>query len=193
MPTTLLEVQRVVGEELLAAGWQASSIAVASKPGSAWVLLDPSHRIRVRMRADVADVMAEATAAYPPGCPLASPQWRLTVHHSPPTAVIAALRAARAAHDGGTGRDRRAIASALGAAGMRPDRSRLARALSGTTDWISPDHRTRATWTAPYRAQVGGWQILTPAVHLDATPGIPAAVLTPLITTVPSTRKETRQ
>lgn len=193
MSTAPFGIQRLVGEDLLAAGWHASSIAIGSRPGSAWVLFDPSRRIRVRMCADLADVMAEATATYPVGCSLACPLWRLTVHHAPTTAVIAALRAAPSAHQGGTGRDRRAITGALMAAGMRPDRSRLVGVLSGTTDWFSSDRDTQASWTAPHRAQAGGWQILTPNAHLDATPGTPAAVLTPLIATHPTTRKETQR
>lgn len=193
MAAALFLIQSAIGKELLAAGWHTSSIAVASKPGSAWVLSDPSRRIRVRMRADLADVMAEATATYPPARPLASPQWRLTVHHSPITAAITALLAAPAASDGGTIRDRRAISGALAATGMRPDRSRLARALSGTCSWFSPDRDAEATWTAPHRATIGGWQILTPTIHLDATPGTPAAVLTPLITTPPTAGKDTQQ
>lgn len=193
MSATLFGVQRIVGQELLAAGWHTSSIAIASKPGSAWVLFDPSRRIRVRMNADFADVMAEATAAYPPGCPLAVPLWRLTVHHAPVSAVIAALCAGRCAHEGGTGRDRRATAAALAAAGMRPDRSRLTRALSGITEWRSPNRNAHARWTAPYRAQAGGWQILTPAAHLDASPGTPASVLTPIITAHQAARTEPHQ
>jgi hypothetical protein len=193
MSAALFGIQRVMGEELLAAGWHSSSIAVASKPGSAWVLSDPSRRIRVRMRADLADVMAEATATYPPARPLVSPQWRLTVHHAPIAAVIAALQAAPSAYGGGTVRDSFAISDALAATGMRPDRSRLARALSGTCMWLSPDRDAGATWTAPHRTTIGGWQILTPGLHLDATPGTPAAVLTPLITTPPTIWKETQQ
>ena len=191
MSAELFGIQRVMGEELLAAGWHTSSIAVASKPGSAWVLSDPSRRIRVRMHADLSDVMAEATATYPPARPLALPQWRLTVHHAPITTAITALLAAPAASVGGTIRDRCAISGALAATGMRPDRSRLARALSGACSWCSPDRDAEATWTAPHRAAIGGWQILTPAVHLNATPGTPAAVLTPLVTTPPTVRKDT--
>ncbi|WP_194891951.1 hypothetical protein [Catenulispora pinisilvae] len=67
---------------------------------------------------------------------------------------------------------------------MRPDRSRLARALSGITDWFGPDRSAEATWTAPHRVRVGGWQILTRVVQLNATPGTPAAVLAPLIAAV---------
>lgn len=193
MSAALFGIQRAIGEGLLAAGWHSSSIAVASKPGSAWVLSDPSRRIRVRMRADLADVMAEVTATYPPARPLASPRWRLTVHRAPITAAITALLAAPAASGGDTIRDRCAISGVLAATGMRPDRSRLARALSGTCVWFSPDRDSEATWTAPHRTAVGGWQILTPAVHLEATAGTPAAVLTPLITTAPTMGKDSQQ
>ncbi|WP_194925814.1 hypothetical protein [Catenulispora pinisilvae] len=182
-----------MGEELLAAGWHASSIAVGSEIGSAWVLFDPSRLIRVHMRADLANVMAEVSTTHQPGRPLKSLLWTLTVHHSPAASLITALRAAPGVSESGTSRDRRAIAGALTAAGMRPDRSRLARVLSGTTVWRSPDRQTQATWTAPHRAHTGGWQILTPATHLDATPGTPAAVLTPLINASSTTCKEAQQ
>ncbi|MEY9859776.1 hypothetical protein ABH935_005409 [Catenulispora sp. GAS73] len=184
MPAQLFGIQRAVGEELLAAGWHASSIAIASKPGSAWVLFDPSRRVRVRMCSDLADFVAEVTAMRLPGGPAQSAPWTLAVHDAPVTALVTALLAAPDACGHVSGRDRRAIVRALAAAGMRPDRSRLARALSGTTDWFSPDRGAEATWTAPHRARVGGWQILTPAVHLNATPGTPAVVLASLIAAV---------
>jgi hypothetical protein len=182
-----------VGEELLAAGWHASSIAVSAKPGSAWVLYDSSRQIRVHMCADLADAMVETSATYPPGYPQASPRWRLMIYQASIPATIAALQAAPGTHEGGTAHDRRATARALATAGMRPDRSRLASALSGTTNWISPGRDAEATWTAPHRGHVGGWQILTPTTHLDATPGTPAAVLTPLINTPKTTWKERPQ
>lgn len=181
MRTPLFTAQRAVGEELLASGWHASAIAVPSEIGSAWVLFDPARLIRVHMRADLTNVMVEVTTTYLPGRPLKPPLWTLTVHHATIKALITALRAAPGASEGGTGRDRRVIIDALAAAGMLPDRSRLARALSGTTIWHNPGRGTEATWTAPYRAEVGGWRIVAPTVHLDATPGTPAAVLAPMI------------
>lgn len=181
MSAPLFKAQRAVGEELLAAGWHACSIAVRSEIGSAWVLFDPARLIRVHMRADLTNVMVEVATTHLPGRPLKPPLWTLTVHHAPIKALIAALQPAPSASEGGTGRDRRAIIGTLAAAGMCPDRSRLARALSGTTIWHSPGRDTEATWTAPYRAEVGGWQIVAPTIHLDATPGTPAAVLAPMI------------
>ncbi|MEY9889246.1 hypothetical protein ABIA31_002894 [Catenulispora sp. MAP5-51] len=177
----LFAVQRAVGEELLAAAWHASSIAIGSQIGSAWVLFDPSRRIRVHMRADLANVLIEVSTTHRPGRPLHSPLWTLTVHHAPVKDLIGALRAAPAASEGGTGRDRRAIIGALSQAGMLPDRSRLARTLSGTAVWRSPGRDLQASWCAPCRAQTGGWQVLTPTVHLDASPATPAAVLAPMI------------
>ena len=177
----LFEAQRAVGEELLAAGWHASSIAVGSDIGSAWVLFDPARLIRVHMRADLTGVTAEISATHRPGRPLKPPVWTLTVHHAPIPALTTALRAAPGAAEGGTTRDRRAIIGALTTAGMLPDRSRLARILSGTTVWRSPGRDAEATWCVPHRAHSGSWQILTPAVHLDATLTAPAAALVPLI------------
>lgn len=193
MPTALFDIQCAVGESLLAAGWHASSIAVSSKPASAWVVFDPSRRIRVRMQADLAEVMVEVTATEPPGRAQVSPQWRLTVHHAPAAAVIKALQAASSTHERGAARNHGAITGALAAAGMRPDRSRLVRALSGTGTWFSPDRHAHAIWTAPYPTQAGGWQILTPTAHLEATPETPAAVLTPLITTHSPAQEETER
>lgn len=184
MSAALFGIQRAVGEELLAAGWHASSIATASRPGSAWVLFDPSRRIRVRMCADLADVMAEATAACLPRRRPVSPPWTLTIHRAPASVVASVLRSAIGVSEGGTGRDRRAIAHALAEVGMRPDRSRLLRALSGTASWFSPCREAETVWTAPYRTDAGGWTVVTSAVHLDATPGTPAAVLVPLINAV---------
>jgi hypothetical protein len=184
MPVQLFGIQRTVGEELLAADWHASSIAIASKPGSAWVLFDPTRRVRVRMCSDLADVVAEVTTTRPPGGRTQSAPWTLAVHDAPVTALVTALLAAPDTCSRVSVRNGRAIVHALAAAGMRPDRSRLARALSGTTDWFSADRSAEVTWTAPHRARVGGWQILTPAVHLNATPGTPAAVLAPLIAAV---------
>lgn len=181
MHTQLFAIQRAVGEELLAAGWHASSIAVAAKPGSAWVLFDPSRQIRVHMRADLADIMVQASTTHAPGRPLKSPLWTLTVHHAPDKAVITALLKAPAATGGGTGRDRRTIGRMLAETGMRSDRSNVVRALSGTATWFRPDREAEVTWTVPHRAQIGGWQFLAPAVHLDATPNTPAAALAPLI------------
>lgn len=176
--------QRTIGEELLTAGWHASSIAVASKPASAWVLTDRSRTIRVRMCSDLADCLAEVNAAGRPGSSSPSSLWGLAVHDAPVTALVRALLVAPYAYTNGSGRDRRSIIRSLIAAGMRPDRSRLVRALSGVADWSSPDHSAEAAWTAPHRARVGGWQILAPALHLTATPGTPAAVLVPLIAAV---------
>ena len=184
MLAQLFAIQRAIGEQLLADGWHASSIAIAAKPCSAWVLFDPSRQIRVHMRADLADIMVQASTTHVPGRPLESPLWTLTVHHAPVKAVIPALLKAPAAIGGGTGRDRRAIGRMLTKTGMCPDRCHLVRALSGTATWFRPDREAEATWTAPHRARVGGWQLLTSAVHLDATPNTPAAVLAPLITAV---------
>ena len=181
MPAHLFEAQRAVGQELLAAGWHASSIAVGSEIGSAWVLFDPARLIRVHMRADLTGVTAEVSATHLPGRPLKPPLWTLTVHHAPVSALATALRAAPGAADGGTARDRRTIIGALAAAGMLPDRSRLARVLSGTTVWRSPGCDAEATWCAPHLAHSGSWLILTPTIHLDATPTAPAAALVPLI------------
>lgn len=180
MTTHLFQTQRSVGEQLLAAGWSASSIAVGSKPGSAWVLIDPSVRIRVRMRADLADVAAEVATTHLLREPGRAWKWRLSIHDAPETAIVATVLAAPGA-EGGTGLNRRRIINELRARGMRCDRGLLMRALSGTATWTSPDRSAIATWSIPYRSQAGGWQILTPAAHLDATPGTPAAVLAPLI------------
>ena len=191
MPARLFGVQRTVGEELLAAGWHASSIAIGSKPGSAWVLYDPSRRIRVRMCADLAGVVAEVCATNPPCSPSTASLWRLTIHDAPKAAIITALLGAPCVADGvGTRRDRRRIAGAPQAAGMRCDRGWMMRALSGTATWRSADRTAVATFTIPYRMEPGGWQILTPAAHLEATPGTPAPVLTPLITTPLTLRQD---
>jgi hypothetical protein len=180
-------VQRRIGEELLAAGWHAGSIAVASQPGSAWTLLEPSRRIKIRMSADLGMPLAQVTTMQLPCNPYTAPLWRLTVHHAPTQPLLAAVLAAPCAVDGGTGRDRRAVGHALQAAGMRADRSRLLCALSGYAVWHAPDHlddgaRDEAAWTAARCTEPGGWRINTRAVSADADATIPAAVLTPLIT-----------
>jgi len=187
--------QRRIGEELLAAGWHAGSIAVTSQPGSAWTLLDPSRRIKIRMCADLGMPLAEVTTLPLPGSPYTATLWRLTVHHASARPLLAAVLAAPCAVDGGTGRDRRAIAFALQAAGMRADRSRLLCALSGYAVWRTPDHRDNgardeAVWTAARCTEPGGWRINTRAVSVDADATIPAAVLTPLITA--TTNQNTR-
>ena len=184
MLTQLFAIQRAIGEELLADRWHASSIAIAAKPCSAWVLFDPSRQIRVHMRADLGDVMVEASTTHLPGRSLKSPLWTLTIHHAPINALITALRTAPLASGGGTSRDSRAIRRALAETSMRPDRCHLVRALSGTATWLGPGRKAEITWTAPHRTQVGGWQFLTSAVHLDATPNTPATVLAPFIVAV---------
>lgn len=189
MSAQLFGVQRIVGEELLALGWHASSIAVGSKPGSAWVLQDPSRRIRVRMCADLAHVLADVTAASVPSSPHSRPLWRLTIHHAPVTPVVAALNAVPDTTKGSAARNRRAVILALTRAGMQPDRSPLVAALSGVASWSNPGRDAEVTWTAPRRTDAGGWQILTPTAHLDATPTTPAAVLTPLIIPFAAARK----
>src|SRR5512139_1823986 len=113
MSLDLFAVQRRLGEELLAAGWHASSIAVSGQPGSAWRLLDPFRRVRVRMSADLDAALAEATATHLPGSPHIAPLWRLTIHHAPLLAAATALRAAPTAEGGGTARDRQRIVAAL--------------------------------------------------------------------------------
>jgi len=181
MTSQLFESQRAIGEELLAACWQASSIAVSSKPGSAWVLSDPSRQIRVRMCADLAGVAAEVTAACKPGSRRMLYPWRLTINDAPEAAIVAALLAAPGA-DAGTGRNRRRIMNALQVAGLRCDRGRLMRALSGTAHWSSADRAASATLTMPSsRTDFGSLRILTPATDLESLPGAPAAVLIPLI------------
>jgi hypothetical protein len=189
--------QRRIGEELLAAGWHAGSIAVTSQPDSAWTLLDPSRRIKIDMRADLGMPLAQVTTMPLPGSPRTEPPWRLTVHHAPARLLLASMLASPCAVDGGTGRDRRAVAHALQAAGMRADRSRLLCALSGYTVWATPDHRDdgareEAVWTAARCTEPGGWRINTRAVSLEADATIPAAVITPLIsaTTNQNTKAE---
>jgi hypothetical protein len=182
LPATFF-IQRRIGDELLAHGWHAASIAVAAKPGSAWILLDPSRRIRVRMAADLTAVLAEVTATHPPGVPTSSPLWRLTIHHASAPGVSAALRAAPATPDvGGTRADRRMIIRAVEEAGMRSDRGPFARALSGATVWRNPARDAEAVWTKPYKSEPGGWIIHTRSVLAEATAAVPAAALTPLIT-----------
>lgn len=180
MPSQLFESQRAVGEELLAACWQASSIAVSSKPGSAWVLSDPSRQVRVRMCADISGVAAEVAAGPKPGSRGGSYPWRLAINEAPKAAIVAALMAAPGAA-AGSGRNRRRIINALEAAGLRCDRGQLMRALSGRAAWSSADRAASATWTIPFRSEPGGWRILTPAIDLESTPTPPAAVLIPLI------------
>lgn len=180
MSLQLFELQHIVGEELLAAGWHASSIAISSKPGSAWVLFDPSRQVRVRMCADLADVAAEVTAGQLPGSPLKSSPWRLTINEAPVAAIVTALLAAPGA-EAGTARNRRQTISALRNIGLRCDRGFLMVGLSGTATWSSVDRAASAFWTMPFRSEPGGWRILTSVTHLEATNGAPAAVLTPLI------------
>ncbi|ACU75699.1 hypothetical protein Caci_6859 [Catenulispora acidiphila DSM 44928] len=181
MNASQFDLQRRAGEALLAAGWHAASIAVAAKPGSAWNLVDPTRRIRVRMSADLAASMAEITAASRPSGNDAADSWRLTVHHAPPARIVAGALNAPAALVRATGAERRAISRALESSGMRADRGRLTRALSGTSCWSGSSREAEAIWTAPSRTRRGGWLISTAAVLLEATHAIPAAVLVPLI------------
>ncbi|MBS2545513.1 hypothetical protein KGQ19_01385 [Catenulispora sp. NL8] len=178
-------LQRQVGEALLAAGWHAASIAVASKPGSAWSLSDPEHRIRVRMSADLGSPLSELTAVGLPCRYGAAAPWRLVIHHAPSADVVASALEAPEAARGGGGTERRAVGRALESCGMRCDRGRLAQALSGIACWTSPDHRAEAVWLAACRAQHGGWVIHTAAALLQATSEAPAAVLIPLINADP--------
>lgn len=182
MSTDLFTAQRVLGEELLAAGWHAASIAIASRPGSSWTLSDPTRRIRVHMCADLVHVLADITATHRPGRGLLTPHWKLTIHDARPAATLAALAAAPRA-GASTGHDKRMIMRALRDAGMRPDRCSLVRALSGTGVWTSPDRDAQAVLAAPRRAEPGGWTIDTgrSGSHLQATLDTPAAVLLPLI------------
>ena len=175
--------QRRIGEALLEAGWHATSIAVASKPGSAWKLSDPSRRIRVHMSADLASALAEiSSVGLPPSAGTAVP-WRLVIHQASPSRIVAGTLEAPGARCGGLGTERRAIARALESSGMRADRGRLVQGLSGTACWASPDRQSEALWRAPCRTQPGGWLVNTAAVLLEATSSIPAAVLNPLIKT----------
>jgi hypothetical protein len=182
MTSNQFDLQRRVGEALLAAGWHAASIAIAAKPGSAWNLADPTRRIRVRMSADLAASMAEITFASRPSCKDAVGPWHLTIHQAQLGRIVAGALAAPAAHVSAIGAERRAVSRALEGSGMRADRGRLVRALSGTAYWSSPGGEAEALWATPYRAQRGGWLINTAAVLLEATSATPAAVLIPLIT-----------
>lgn len=186
MTADLFTTQRGLGEELLAAGWHAASIAVASRPGSSWTVSDPTRRIRIHMCADPGGVLAEITATHRPGRGLLTPCWKLTIHHAYPAAALAALAAAPLA-GASTGRDKRMIMNALRNAGMRPDRCALVRSLSGAGIWTSPDRDAQALWAAPRRAETGGWTIDTgrSRSHLQATLDTPAAVLLPLISSDP--------
>lgn len=184
MPSPTFCTQRHIGDQLLAAGWHPKSIAIPTRPGSAWVLTDPTGRIRVRMNSDLTPILAEATTTGAHDHPFHPQPWGITVHYAPPQALIQALTNAPTVRPGGTATDRRTIIRALRTAGMRPDRSPLVRALAGTGVWTDPDRDAEAVWIAPYKARPGGWSILTrhATTYLDATASTPAAVLTPLIT-----------
>ena len=190
MSASLFAAQRVLGDELLAVGWHSSSIANPAQPGSAWVLFDSFRRVRVHMRADLATVLAEVTASHLSVSPHDRPRWRLIIHHAPPAVAFAAIAAAPHTGDGRTVRDRHITIRALYAAGLRCDRSRLLRTLSGSAVWASPgpDRAAAAVWTTPTRTSPGGWTITGPRLHLEATVDTPAAVLAPLIAaTAPAT------
>jgi len=172
-------IQRRIGEELLTRGWHASEIATRDTPGSAWTLVDPSRRIRVRMSADFAAPRATIAATMKPGSPDTAPAWRMVFGvASSPTVIAAALAAvSTAASRLGTVGDRRAVARALVSTGMHPDRSRVRQAFTGGGSWRTDDGRARAAWTAPRRLDDGGWRITATTLSLDATVTTPAAVL----------------
>ena len=181
-------IQRRIGEELLAHGWHASAIATRNTPGSAWALIDPSRRIRVRMSADFAAPRATIT-----GSPDTVPAWSMVIDFaSSPAVVAAALAALSADHSRlGTIGDRRAVIRALVSTGMRPDRSRMRRAFTGCGQWRTDDGHARATWAAPQRLNGGGWRITTATLFLDATVTAPAAALTAaLAASVPWNREK---
>ena len=177
--------QRQVGEALLEAGWHACSIAVASKPASAWRLSDASRRIRVHMSADLGSVLAEITSVGLPASAGTAVPWRLVIHHAPLSRIVAGTLKAPDTRTGGVGAERRCVARALEATGMRADRGRLVRALSGTACWTSPDRQSEALWRAPSRTQPGGWLVNTAAVLLEASSSTPAAVLILLVKSDP--------
>lgn len=192
MHPAAFEQQRRIGEELLAAGWHASAIAVAAKPASAWVLNDASRRVRVRMSADLSACMAEVTAAKVPDGLDGAPLWRLRIHHAPAPSIIAAILAAPDAADSGWGRATFRIARALSDAGLLADRGFFTAAFSGHRSWRSPGRAAEATWSLPSRRQAGGWQIHTGSAHLDASCSTPAAVLVPLIGASATSEPEAR-
>jgi hypothetical protein len=193
-PATFL-AQRRIGDELLACGWHASAIATETRPGSAWSLIDPSRRIRVRMSADFAAPRATITATVMPSTPETTPAWSMVIDFaSSPAIVAAALMAASA----GTPRfdnvaERRKFVRALESIGMHPNRSRIRRALTGCGAWRTDDGRARATWTAPRRTDDGGWHITMATLRLEAAATTPAAVLTAILSTsaAQNTREDT--
>jgi len=142
-------VQQRIGEALLAAGWHAPAIAVASKPGSSWVLQDPTRRVRVLMSADLSASMAEVRASWLAGRPHTAPSWYLSLHHAAVAPSVAAILAAPQAADGIPGQVRRRIAPALREACILRDRGRLVTVLSGSCNWRNPDRSSEVTWTAP--------------------------------------------
>ena len=193
MTGTAFFVQRRIGEELLACGWNASAIADCYKPGSAWTLRDPGRRIRIRMSADFAAPHAVIAGRGLPNSAGTASSWRVVVEFASASAVLAAALAA-ASVDGshlGSAADHRAVVRRLMDSGMNPDRSRLRRSLTGTGTWRTRDNRAHATWTAPRRAVDGRWRIATPNLRLDAATTAPAVAITSIIgASAPWTRQE---
>ena len=177
---SVFHTQQNTGDRFLADGWHARSIATSDRPGSRWILLDPTRRIELALSRGLAGPHLQLSAIRPPGEPGHGPLWRVIALRIPPsvtirTAHLAALRTTRAP-DSPTAA-RRAMAKELRDHGWRCDRGWLTQATAATVTWTSPDTGTSAVWTAPSLRGIGGWQITGERLLATAHPYTPTELL----------------
>lgn len=183
------DVQRHIGESLIADCWQTRQIAHPSYPGSKWVLVGPQLRGRLVMTSDIFDASARLSTSTVTRPGHAEQDWQIIARFASADMILAMARIAETASDSepvawSKGRLNRH----LRVLGWRRTTSRLRSVFGATAGWESPDGTYWLTVSSPASDSAFAAELTGPDVGVSISSATPVAVVASLAEAVANGR-----